>query len=146
MSKYLTTILTFLFLAGCISISHKEVYMAHTPEFEEKEKQYAISLDSATLICADYRFKKEKTDTIDTYLYLIYEDHYIFADQHRFYNAKTGLYYLPGVWVNAKTGKAKYVKGEKYVQLPIVDPIYFSLGYYRKQFIRSEFNRTETKR
>jgi len=141
--KTTTIILAFalVLLSGCV-ISNKKAYYSHTQEFFDKEKEFAISADSATRICADYRFKKESADTINTYLYLIYKDNYIFADQSRFYNPKTAWYHLAGVWVNAKTGKAKRVKGEKYVELEVVgDPFSYRLKYYHKQFIRKQQNK-----
>ncbi len=117
---------------GCISVSNKKAYLANTSEFLEKEKEFTISADSATQICANYRFKTKKADTINTYLYLIYEGYYVFANNYRFYNLKTQWYYLPGIWVNGNTGKIKRVEGEKYVQLHTE-----ILGYYQKQFIRN---------
>ena len=133
-------IVTFILvlLSGCI-ISHKKTYHPRSQGFIDKEKEFAISADSAARICADYRFKKESIDTVSTYLYLIYKDYYVFADEYRHFNPKTGLYYLPGVWVNAKTGKAKRMKGERYVQLEAKkDPLSYALSCYRKQFVRNQ--------
>lgn len=136
-------IIFFILLLSCISVSHEKAYTAKSHEFLEKEKEFTISADSAARICAAYRFKKEpKLDTVNTFLYIIYKDYYVFADNHRRLNPKTYWYYLPGIWVNGYTGKAKRVKGEKYIQLQVPTDdscgYFFGLGYYQQQFIRNK--------
>jgi len=50
-------------LSGCVCVSKGKTYCPRTQEFIDKEKEFAISADSATQICANYRFKKESADT-----------------------------------------------------------------------------------
>ncbi|TWP27980.1 hypothetical protein ETU08_09695 [Apibacter muscae] len=124
-------LLFILLIISCDNknIKKEEFYVYGTSEFVEKEKGMKISLEEATQIYAEYIYhlQKNKKDTINCNLDIIYKDYYIFSPF--LYNAKTGNYNLSGIWVNGNTGQIKKIKTEKNLHIILKIP----KNYYKKE-------------
>lgn len=128
--KY-SSIITILFiLFSCCNEKTKVVYKYNSIEYKKKLKEFTVSLETAGNIASQLYFEnhpnsKEYHFTLD----IIFDEYYLFCESNCLYNGKTGQYFLSGIWVNGKTGKALYKNTNEYVKIHIDIPSSYSTKY-----------------
>lgn len=124
-------IMGILSFFGCSSKEvNKPVYKYNTEEYNQKIKEFDVSIDKAIEIAANsLNDKEEKTQELT--LDIVYGDFYIFKPSEILYNHKTGHYSLSGIWINGKTGDMIEKDTEKYVKVTLKIPFTDSTRYNR---------------
>lgn len=116
-------IMIFLTFFGCSNEIKETTYKYNSNEYHEKIKEFKISLNKAKEIASRLYFKKNPNSKKYSFsLNFILGDYYIFCNSNCLYNLKTTQYFLKGIWINGKTGKAIYKDTEEYVKILIEIP------------------------
>lgn len=109
---------------------NKPVYIYNTEEYNQKIKEFDVSIDKAVEIAINFLDDKEEKIQELT-LDIVYDDFYIFKPSTVLYNHKRGQYFLSGIWVNGKTGDIIKEDTEKYVKITLKIP-FTNLTRYNK--------------
>ncbi len=137
--KYnLCLIVTILTLFSCSNEITETTYKYNSDEYHEKIREFRTSFNEAKEIASLLYFEKNPNATEYNFsLNFILGDYYIFCDSNCLYNLKTTQYFLKGIWVNGKTGKAIYKNTDKYVKIHLDIP-YTNLNSYSGTIKKSE--------
>jgi hypothetical protein len=115
---------------GQLNEANKPFYKYNTEEYNQKIKEFDVSIDKAVEIATNFLNNKEEKKQ-ELILDIVYGDFYIFKPSEILYNHKTGHYSLSGIWVNGKTGDVVEKDTEKYVKITLKIPFTDSTRYQK---------------
>ncbi len=116
-------IMIILSIFSCSNEIKETTCKYNSDEYYEKIKEFEIPIEEAKEIASLLYFKNNPNSKEYNFsLNFILGDFYVFCDSNCLYNLKTTQYFLKGIWINGKTGKAIHKDTDEYIKILIDIP------------------------